>query len=46
MLDAVNRETELLDDQLKMLAYRDDRMRLLVTLPGIDYAVAAVSTAP
>jgi transposase len=42
MLDAVNRETELLDDQLKMLAYRDDRMRLLVTLPGIDYAVAAV----
>ena len=42
ILDAVNREIELLDEQLKTLAYRDDRMRLLVTLPGIDYAVAVV----
>ena len=42
ILDAVNREIEMLDEQLKTLAYRDDRMRLLVTLPGIDYAVAVV----
>ena len=42
ILDAVNREIELLDEQLKTLAYHDDRMRLLVTLPGIDYAVAVV----
>lgn len=40
LLDAVNREIELLDKQLKTLAYHDERMRLLVTLPGIDYAVA------
>jgi transposase len=42
ILDAVNREIELLDERLKTLAHRDDRMRLLVTLPGIDYAVAVV----
>ncbi len=40
LLDAVNREIELLDKQLKTLAYHDDRMRLLVTIPGIDYTVA------
>jgi transposase len=42
LLDAVSREIELLDGQLKTLAYHDDRMRLLMTLPGIDYAVAVV----
>ena len=42
LLDAVNRELELLDEQLKTLAYHDPRMRLLVTIPGIDYAVAVV----
>jgi transposase len=42
ILDAVNREIELLDQQLKTLAYHDDRARLLVTLPGVDYAVAVV----
>jgi len=44
ILDAVNREIALLDEQLKILAYHDDRMRLLVTLPGIDYVVAVVLT--
>ncbi len=42
LLDAVSREIELLDEQLKTLAHHDDRMRLLVTLPGIDYVVAVV----
>jgi transposase len=40
LLDAVEREIELLDGQLKAYAHRDDRTRLLVTLPGVDYAVA------
>lgn len=40
LLDAVEREIELLDRQLKARAHHDERMRLLVTLPGVDYAVA------
>jgi transposase len=45
LLDAVDREIVLLDQQLKTLAHHDDRMRLLVTVPGIDYAVAIVLVA-
>jgi len=45
LLDAVNGEIERLDQHLKTIAHHDDRMRLLVTLPGIDYAVAVVLVA-
>ncbi len=34
ILDAVNREIELLDEQLKTLAYHDDRVRLLGDTAG------------
>lgn len=40
LLEAVNREIELLDKQLKILAHHDHRVRLLVTLPGVDFTVA------
>ncbi len=42
ILDAVNREITLLDEQLKKIAHHDERMRLLVTMPGIDYVAAVV----
>jgi transposase len=40
VLDAVNQELRLLDQQLTNLAYRDRRVRLLVTMPGVDVVVA------
>jgi transposase len=40
VLDTVNQELRLLDQQLSSLAYHDRRVRLLVTMPGVDVVVA------
>jgi transposase len=39
-LDAVDRELVLLDQKLAGAAYDDPRVQLLMTLPGVNYAVA------
>jgi transposase len=39
-LDSVDRELVLLDQKLAGEAYNDPRVQLLMTLPGINYAVA------
>jgi transposase len=40
LYDAVDAELESLDVQLRALAHRDDRVRLLMTLPGVAHGVA------
>jgi transposase len=40
LYDAVDAELESLDLQLRTLAHRDDRVRLLMTLPGVAHGVA------
>jgi transposase len=40
VLDTVHQELRLLDQQLSSLAYHDRRVRLLVTMPGVDVVVA------
>ncbi len=40
LYDAVDAEIESLDVQLRALAHRDDRVRLLMTLPGVAHGVA------
>jgi transposase len=40
LYDAVDAELESLDVQLRTLAHHDDRVRLLMTLPGVAHVVA------
>jgi transposase len=40
LYEAVDAELESLDMQLRTLAHRDDRVRLLMTLPGVAHGVA------
>jgi hypothetical protein len=40
LYDAVDAELESLDVQLRTLAHHDDRVRLLMTLPGVAHGVA------
>ena len=40
LFDAVDAELESLDVQLRTLAHHDDRVRLLMTLPGVAHGVA------
>ena len=40
LYDAVDAELESLDAQLRILAHHDDRVRLLMTLPGVAHGVA------
>ncbi|MDG3005843.1 IS110 family transposase [Paludisphaera mucosa] len=40
LYDAVDAELESLDAQLRTLAHHDDRVRLLMTLPGVAHGVA------
>ncbi len=40
LLAAVNQEIGALEKSLKQLAWNDPRVRLLMTMPGVDYAVA------
>jgi transposase len=40
LYDAVDAELEALDVQLRTLAHHDDRVRLLMTLPGVAHGVA------
>lgn len=40
LLDAVETEIRALDDQLASLAYHDPHIKLLLTLPGVDFGIA------
>ncbi len=40
LYDAVDAELESLDSQLRTLAHHDERVRLLMTLPGVAHGVA------
>lgn len=40
LLEAVEQEIDTLDATLKQLAYRQDQVKLLMTMPGVDVAVA------
>lgn len=40
LIEAVNHEIAVLDKTLAQLAYQEDRVRLLMTLPGFGYAAA------
>ena len=40
VLDAIEAEIERLDKQLAQSAWQEDSVRLLMTIPGIDYTVA------
>lgn len=40
LLESVETELESLDKQLQPLAYKEDKVRLLMTLPGVSYGTA------
>lgn len=40
LLDACETEIRALDDQLAALAYHDPQIKLLLTLPGVDFGIA------
>jgi transposase len=39
-LEAIERELEKVDEQLATIAQHEPRVRLLMTLPGVNYVVA------
>jgi len=45
LLDAVEAEIRSLDDQLASLAYADPQIKLLLTLPGVDFGIACTLVA-